>query len=174
MKRFLSILLIGIFLLGVVGCPPSKTDLGKSSTGAVLARQEMIDKTSPVFPMLGDVRYAVVRHDWVVAYYKQFRQELFDKDVVKWDERFDCNHFASYFVSSAQVRFYAENWGTSNPANTLAMGSYWYIKDSKTTLQGHALVMVITEFGVEYFEPQTGTYVTLSANEKLRSMLLVF
>lgn len=100
----------------------------------------------------GDSSYAEVNSAWLRDYYDQFRAEIFRHGVTKWDERFDCNHFAGYYVALAQTKFYLENFHSRTKANSLAVGSYWYISK-----QGpHAVVFALTERGTVWIEPQNG------------------
>lgn len=120
----------------------------------------------------GDELYATVSSDWILDFYLEFRKELFAKGVTKWDERFDCNHFAGYFVELAQTKFYLDNFQSRSAAQTLALGMYWYRQDSAPT--SHAVVVAITEIGVRFFDPQTGKFIVLSPAERASAFLVVF
>lgn len=170
-----------IFLLAIAcivlvnGCGPKKD--APFSTGQIISKIDLCNLFGASYTILrnvyaGDSHYAVVNSKYLPEFYDEFRKELFDKGVVKWDERFDCNHFASYYISLAQVKFYAKSWNSNTKAQTLAMGIYWYTKDNN---QGnHAIVVILTENGLVYLEPQTGKMVKLTESEKNSSFLKVF
>ena len=177
-------LIIPVIILGLVGLfwgcgPTSETSSIPAGTGVVLSAMDVVNRVTP-FPWMGDQSYAVVRREWVEVFYKEFRRDLFDRDVVRWNERFDCNHFSAYFVSLAQIRYYADNWGKNTGATTLAIGERWYVPGSRKPLvgqapkAGHAIVVMVTENGVEHFEPQTGQFITLSKEEIDSTYLLKF
>jgi hypothetical protein len=145
-------------------------DVCAYSAGVSVQTSELISIAG--IGVYGDTKYAVVKASSIPEMYQLFQKEIFDKGVVKWDDRFDCNHFASYFVSLAQVKYYLDNWNSSTPAQTLAMGVIWYRLDGRVTY--HAVVVVYTDAGLKYLEPQTGKLVTLSKTEELSAILRAF
>ena len=116
----------------------------------------------------GDASYAEVNSVWLKSYYDSFRSSLFREGVVKWDGRFDCNHFASFYVALAQIKFFNENFHGGTRAQTLAVGECWYHSERGP----HAIVMVVADTGVTYIEPQNGQQLNLST-EQIASRYLV-
>jgi hypothetical protein len=167
--KFSRFNVIAALFLGVAifigGC--AKKDASPLSTGQVV-QNPAID--TQLFGYVGDGPYAIVKADALPDYYQSFRKRLFDDGVVKWDERFDCNHFVSYYVALAQTQFYLKNWGATTPAQTLAMAEVWYRPGGGK--KGHAIVAAQTDRGLLFIEPQTGRTVTLSPAER-QSVFLV-
>lgn len=167
MKSFKYILLFVIMFFA--SCAPKNEK--SMSNGQVISSSQLLGKVGGGY--VGDQHYAIVDSKCLGMLYDEFRAEIFKKGVVKWDERFDCNHFASYYVSLAQTKFYLANWGSATKANTLAIGTYWYVVGGKGS-STHAIVVIYTERGLIFIEPQTGKEVQLSESEKLSSYLKVF
>lgn len=115
----------------------------------------------------GDSAYAEVNSAWLHAYYDEFLAEIFKHGVTKWDGRFDCNHFANYYAALAQTKFYLANFHSSTKARSLAVGSYWYVSKAGS----HAVVFALTERGVIWIEPQTGSELVLSPAEQASAFL---
>jgi hypothetical protein len=134
-------------------------------TGRVLTAQQVGDFVG--FPViLKDATYAEVSSAWLRSFYDDFRAVLFREGVTKWEETFDCDDFAAFYVSLANVRYFNATWSSSRPAQGLALGEYWFRPDGKRG-EGHAVVTALTERGQIYIEPQSGQELTLSQNEKL-------
>ena len=119
----------------------------------------------------GDASYAEVNAAWLKSYYDSFRSSLFREGVVKWDGRFDCNHFASFYVALAQIKFFNENFHGGTRAQTLAVGECWFMQ---TPITAHAVVMAITDLGPIYIEPQTGQQIALSTAQIASRFLVKF
>jgi hypothetical protein len=141
----------------------------KADTGRVLNALDLMGAgaTAPA----GDVGYAEVNSAWLAGYYDSFRNSLFREGVVKWDVRFDCNHFADTYAALAQLRFFVESFQSRTAAQTLAIGVVWYRPDKGG---GHAINCALTERGLIYIEPQTGAEVTLSESEIASRFLVRF
>ena len=140
----------GIILAAVIlafGCSKQERPL---ATAKVLTRWEV----GALMPSstLGDTAYAQVDSAALPALYDEFRAEIFRKGVTKWDERFDCNHFASYYAALAQTKFYLANFHSRTTAQSLAVGTYWY----QSPRGPHAIIVALTERGAVFIEPQTG------------------
>lgn len=143
------LLLVLIIALTLPSC--QKGDLSPMSTGKVVSAQELRDVMGTAFA--GDTNYAVVSYEQLPAMWKTFQGEIFKKGVTRWNERFDCNHFAAYFISLCQVRYYLDNFHSGTKSQTLAMGEIWY---STGPLAGHAVAGVLTDRGPVILETQTG------------------
>lgn len=159
-----------MFLLAFAGGCSRKSDQSPASSGQTVEVSELRQRIGAGF--YGDEVYALCAEDYLPRFYEEFRAELFKQGVVNWDSRFDCNHFAAYYVSLAQIKFYRANWHSSTKANTLAVGVIWYVPDNSTG--SHAIVAVLTEKNLRYLEPQSGKYVSLSKAEEASIFLRVF
>lgn len=122
------------------------------------------------FAICGDTGYAEVNSAWLKGYYDAFRSEIFRQGVTKWDERFDCNHFATYYAALAQTKFYLANFQSRTPAQSLAVGTFWY----RSARGNHAIVMALTERGLLFIEPQTGAELQLAPAERASAYLKNF
>lgn len=118
----------------------------------------------------GDTAYAVVRSDALPALYDNFISVLSSQGLVKWDSRYDCNHFAALYVALSQTKFAVAAWHSETKAQTLALCEVWYLQGGRPG-QGHAIVGAYTERGMIYIEPQTGQQVALTPAE-LNSIFL--
>lgn len=132
------------------GCSKPERPL---ATAKVLTRWEVGDLMPSA--TLGDSTYAQVDSAALPALYDEFRAEIFRKGVAKWDDRFDCNHFASYYAALAQTKFYLANFHSRTPAQSLAVGTYWYLSPAGP----HAIIVALTERGPVFLEPQNGSEV---------------
>jgi hypothetical protein len=131
------------------------------TTGRVLTNVEMQLRTGTRY--FGDEMYAEVNSVWLADFYDDFRRELHRLGVVHWDERFDCNRFAEFFVALAQARFFDATFHSRTRARALAMGPYWYVREDG---EGpHAVVQVVTERGRFFIDPQTGREIQLTPAE---------
>lgn len=150
-------------LLVIAGC--AKKEASPIASGQVVANPAVV---LPGY--VGDGPYAVVKSDALAAYYDDFREQLFKEGVTKWDERFDCNHFASYYVAKAQTQYYLANFHSSTPAQTLALAEVWYRPGGG--VKGHAVVAALTDQGLTFIEPQTGGRFQLTPTERASVFLV--
>ena len=157
--HFLSLLLIFILLIFVVSCNKRESQI---TNGKILTNIEVSNIRSGY---TGDSIYAVVNSNSLQSFYDNFRDVLSKQGLVKWDARFDCNHFSSLYIALAQSKYTVAAWNSSTPAQSLAMAEIWYNKDGIKN-NGHAVVLIITENGPIYIEPQTGQQIQLSDVEK--------
>lgn len=160
---FSALLALVIFIL--TSCTKS-ADIPQA-TAKVYTADEV--RSSVPGAICGDTAYAEVNSVWLRGYYDQFRAEIFRQGVTKWDDRFDCNHFASYYVALAQTKFYLSNFHSSTKARSLAVGSYWY----NSPRGPHAVVFALTEQGIVFIEPQTGKEVPMGVNEQMSAFLKI-
>jgi hypothetical protein len=141
-------------------------------TGRVLTAQQVGDFVG--FPViLKDATYAEVSSAWLRSFYDDFRAVLFREGVTKWEETFDCDDFAAFYVSLAAVRFFNATWSSPIKAEALAIGEYWYRPEGGKGA-GHTIVTALTERGQIYIEPQSGKEVYPTAAEKLSRYLVKF
>lgn len=95
--RRLNAALALVFLLCLGGCSKPDARLGSEVT---VDRQHL-----PKPQIAGDDRYALVKTTDLPALYDAFSSTLSDLGLVKWDASFDCNHFASLYISVNQARY---------------------------------------------------------------------
>lgn len=159
-----------VVLLLLSACAPTKpAGSGLAHTQRVLTPAE-VRATIGAHATLGDSSYAQVNSSSLRGFYEAFRADLFARGVTKWDQRFDCNHFASYFVSLAQVQFYRDNFHGRTQAQTLALGVYWY---HQAGTGSHAIVVALTERGLIFIEPQTGVELSLTEPERESAFMVL-
>ena len=144
-----------LLLVCVTGCSKREEKL---STGATIPAVQL-----PLTGPRGDSIYAVVQSAALPYLYDNFRSVLSSQGLVKWDARFDCNHFSTLYISTAQINYAVAAWHSSTPANSLALAEVWYIPTGRSP---HAIVAAQTEQGLLFIEPQTGKVITLSPSER--------
>jgi len=162
MRSLILCLISAVVCIGCSKQPPSM------AAGATLTAAQLTAAAGPA--VTGGTHYATVSAAALTAFYADFRSELFRQGVTKWDPRFDCNHFATYYVALAQTRFYLASFHSSTPAQTLALGVMWY----QSARGAHAIVMAITDRGLLFIEPQTGDEITLTPAERQSAFLTFF
>src|SRR5438309_1904439 len=112
MRRLKFFLLAGLFAATAFMPSCSKTPEASPTSGQLIAPLALQVATGPG-TFTGDAQYAAVSSEWMRSFYDEFRAEIFRKGVVKWDERFDCNHFAGYYVELTQTKFYLQNFNSN-------------------------------------------------------------
>ncbi len=158
LKGFITALLvvaICAWAFFVNACTPRPPD--PVSTGVVIPSKDLPG-------IKGDTAYGQVNSAWLHGFYARWHHDLFEKGVTKWEERFDCNRFASHYQAAAQIEYYVDNFHSWTPGRALALAEVWYKPDRSAT--GHAIVEAYTENGAVYIEPQTGRIFQLTAAEK--------
>lgn len=148
---FAALLMAATFLFTACG----KRELAVT-TGTVVQPAQLVG-------FKGDAAYSVVRSDALPVIYQDFRDELSRLGLVRWDVRFDCNKFATLYISVAQVKFAVLAWQSDTPAQSLALAEVWYVQ---STGGRHAIVEALTERGEVFIDPQNGLELTLSTAEK--------
>lgn len=156
------VLLACLAIVVIGGCAKRESEL---STRAVTVAAAL-----PIAGFKGDVAYATVRSTALPALYDNFRDVLSRQGLVKWDERYDCNHFAALYVALAQTQFAVAAWHSTTPAQTLALAEVWFVPGGAGA-KGHAIVAAVTERGLLFIEPQTGAEIQLNERER-RSIYL--
>ena len=155
MKYTTKLVLFIVVVLLIAAC--SKSPDRQASTNRVITPDEIRAAFGSAY--CGDAAYAEVRAAELPAIYADFRKAIFEQGVTKWDERFDCNHFAAYMVARAQAKFYLDNFHSRTQAQTLAIGVVWYVASPG---KAHAVVAAFTESGLIFIEPQTGQRVDVN------------
>lgn len=139
-------------------------------TGKVISSLEL--RTEVPGAIVGDRSYAEVNSAWLAQWYPIFRSKLFKIGVTRWDYRFDCNRFADFYSNLAQAFFAIEMFQSDLPAQALALGPFWYVRDNG---QGaHAIIQALTERGRVFIDPQTGQEVQLTAMERQSGYVQLF
>lgn len=166
-QRIVALCVAALFT-GILLLSPScsKQDASPLSTGDVVQRHELAGYLPG---LMGDGPYAKVKLSALSTHYTKFRKDLFDKGVIQWDKRFDCNHFATYYVATAQIDYYLANFHSNTPAQTLALAEVWYHPGGGP---GHAIVAACTDAGLVFIEPQTGNLVQLTKDERMSIWLV--
>lgn len=116
-----------------------------------------------------EAAYAEVDSTKLGAYYSHFLAELghvTGQNAPHWDANANCTCFSSFYADLAKAEYYLlEFHSFTGGATAPAVGTVWYVKDGVGPKQGHAIVVVLTEKGRLFIEPQNGAIVTLSPTE---------
>jgi len=109
--------------------------------------------------------YNKVNYQWVIDSYQDYRGYIAQgaMGVVKWDELTLCTYFSNSYAVWAQKQFQEYAWYHQVNNKQIAVGVTWYMKNTQF---GHAINVIYTERGKEYFEPQTGKFIELTQEEK--------
>ncbi len=133
-------------------------------------------------PTINSASYAEVSNAWLSSYstMSAFKADLFKRGVISstftgasgWDVTFDCVYFCHAFITYAQEEYHKAAERVTNPPPGLAIIWIEYYRDSDLAdaaahhkeADGHAILLVLTDHGPIFFDPQTGI-VTLSPTE---------
>lgn len=140
------------------------------TTGRILSDREL--RGAVPGAILGESVYAEVNSEWLPHWYRTYRQQLFKIGLVRWDSRFDCNRFADFYTNLAQAYFSVEMFHSTTPAQALALGPFWYVRQDGRG--SHAIVQAVTERGRIFIDPQTGEEMQLSALEQQSGYVQMF
>ncbi len=104
----------------------------------------------------GALNFAVPTRAWVLGPYSAFLKErLWDDNLSQWKFPWECRDFAS-LARILAVECWANTVGAQTTGEDgLAFGEFWFIPDPSKPNDGHAQCPVITEFGLDIYEPQT-------------------
>lgn len=157
---------------------------GRVLTPSQLSIQCIFAGMSPLEPVVTEsLTYAEVSSTWLASYQSTFQARLFAEGVMVsvssgssgWDVDFDCVAFTLAFITYAQEQYHRDAFYTAHPAPALAIIRIEYVRDSDLRYaaslkppaapEGHAILLIITEMGPRFYDPQTG-FVTLSTIEK--------
>ncbi|MCF3652408.1 hypothetical protein [Synoicihabitans lomoniglobus] len=164
--RVIGILAAAGWLSLMTGCTTvaPTNSAAHSITGRVISPTEI--KSLHKKTVLGDNSYAEVNSAWLAQFNADFKSELHRLGITKWDDRFDCNRFTDLYRSLAQAHYFRVSFHRAIPAEALALGPIWYVRESSG--RSHAIIQALTERGRVFIEPQTGKELVLSPRE-LRS-----
>lgn len=94
-----------------------------------------------------------------------YHQELFNVGVVNWNERFNCTDFTDFFLGYAGAETMVQTFHSAEPAAKPAIFALWY--HPNTEIEGHSIIVIITEKGLIYIDPQGDTPTHLTKQELL-------
>jgi hypothetical protein len=159
MKYLSTFLLILILMFG--GCAKQSSSITPNTDKSLPANLVEI-QIAAYFPgrnvgawaFTPDKSYALVNRKWIKSFYNEWREDLFKKGVIRWDDKFDCNKFAASFCAAAQIAYFNSSYGDSSKPQALAIGEIWYYPAYNQ--RPHAIVCAIADDGVIFLEPQTG------------------
>lgn len=181
-KKSLLPTILACFLL--LGCGPKKdeiekgienkpaiADTSKIFTGRVYTQVEVINLVG--YGYFGKSSYAEVNREWVLSHYMDYRMFLSKKPltVLRWDNKAECTFFATGYELFAQGNFKADSFQSWINTPSIAVGTIWYKLNAN---EYHAVNIMITARGAEFFEPQTGKFIELSVLEKSQPLLIKF
>ena len=126
----------------------------------VLTQVQSTFRNAKVFPT--DETYARPTQDFLTGnFYTFYREWLWEHLLYKWDEKFDCDNFASTYYTFSQIC----NRKGARSEQGIAVGMMFY--NNETTKGGHAINFAIVEDKkLITIEPQTGQIVELKQSEK--------
>ncbi len=115
-------------------------------------------KNSRVF--VSDASYARPTQKFLESkFYEFYKNWLWENDLSKWNNKFDCDNFAMNYYTFAQIC----NKKSSRKEEGIAVGVMFFKQDSGG---GHAINFAIVEDKKFItIEPQTGKVITLSQTE---------
>lgn len=140
------------------------------TTGRIYTLNEVRARIPTMF--FGDDSYAEVNSAWLHKWYGEYRSQLSRVGIVNWNARFDCNRFVDFYTGLAQAYYFCESFHDAKPAQALALGPIWYVRDDGRSR--HALVQALTERGRIFFDPQNGREVELTPKEQASAYLMLF
>ena len=162
MKKFNIILISAALLLS--SC--SRQDAPVKVVGEKVSSYSVVAVTMKEFrlpPVLPDSTYRYYDLSDLDRHYQEYKQDLFNKGVVKWNRTFDCNRFSQSFASFIQIKYFSESFHQFGSPEAILVGEVYYTDDERGN---HAINVFLTKNGFVFFEPQTGKLVNLSANER--------
>ena len=162
MKTIYYILLL-VLSLCFSGC--ATINRPKSMTyGNILTCQELEDITGLNANRYRNKTYAIVDTSALYYIYSDFWKIMHDY-INGWEPKFNCIHITSLYVEAAQLKFASKNFSYTSKAEALAIGEVWYHPDKFNEGMDHAIVIVYTNKGLLFIEPQTGNEIKLSDTE---------
>ena len=133
----------------------------------------------------GGANYACPTVAWLTGpCYNGFRQQLFSAGITAWMTGFNCRMFTLACLVYADACD-ALTVNAAPGTDTLAIGSFWFVPGPErfTGLnpplagtysgEGHAVIVALTDDGIKFMDPQSGTIWDMTQGE-LNSARLVF
>ena len=176
-----------LFLLAVLllvsGCTTTHR-LPPLTDGKILSRAEVTQKLSQLLPgksaTLSAQNYLEVRAVALPALINAYRYELSSlgvgvSDVTGnsgWDVRFNCTDFTDLFLGFSGSQVMRQLWTSSTEGQKPAIFAVWYVRDKSPVPTGpgsgrrHSIVLVLTDKGPVFLDPQEQDPVMLSTQEK--------
>ena len=157
---------LGVLLLGLATSCSRSPNVPVSIVDGKTLTQIQIELAVPGKVAASQAMYAEVDSTKLGAYYTHFLSVFSlatGQNAPHWDANASCTAFADLYADLAKCEYYQLEFRTVTQATAPAVGSVWYVKDDNR--QGHAIVMVLTERGRLFIEPQTGAVVTLTPAE---------
>lgn len=167
-KLLISTFLAALLIIAIfVGCS-RKDGEPQVFTGKELDRNAAISSVG-YGVNLGKLAYAQVNRDWILWCYADYRKWIGSGQygVMRWDDRSQCTFFASSFEVYVQMAYFRQAFHNGIKSPGAAVGTIWYLTNPELGFNspGHAVNMILTQNGIEYFEPQSGKFVILSAEQ---------
>lgn len=176
-KSFLIIFILAVFFCFFAPACSRKSDEPPIFNGQTINKLSLMVAYN--VPTTGKASYAVVNRDWVLWAYDDYRKWLGSGayGVTKWDDRSQCTLFATAFEVYCQLAFFRQGFHSDIQAKGIAVGTVWYFTFTpmqQGMLEGHAVNQIITQNGMEYFEPQTGKFIQLTDGQRLSTYFSKF
>lgn len=113
---------------------------------------------------IADLTYARVTRTGVTRLHSFMGKHLWTFRITGWATYFDCDDYARLaHVLAAVMHRKGRRQNVAPDAEAVAFGQVWYMIDNGG---GHAINWVVTERGLETWEPQTGRFTDLSRDER--------
>lgn len=140
------------------------TGCERRTSGPVASEGSVSRWALPLTGFHSDETYAPVSLSALPGFYDDLKAVLDRQGLTRWDNRYDCTHFASLYVALARARYAAQAWhAPASAPQTLALAEVWYRSASRGN---HAIVAALTAGGLVFIEPQTGEILNLTPAEK--------
>jgi hypothetical protein len=160
------------------------------ATGRVLDQTQMMVECNSLLPIgvmvsvpvqFSSLHYAEVDSHWIPGFMDRFRSDLFRQGVpvnlatgkTGWQERFNCTGFTDLFVGEAGAELMVSLWQSRLQVERPAILVVWFLPDDPRRgaapaaagpRPGHAVVLILTEAGPKWWDPQSGE-IHLSSTE---------
>ena len=154
----LTVIAAGAFLF-LTSCAPKKPG-SPVYTKTIITQAELAAKLGYGYNLFSDkyssASYEVVDYDYLMkAYHDTFWERLFRDKITKWNPRANCTIFTEKYIDGLQTDYYNDHFVFGSKANKLAVGELWYMPNSLDYSIAHSVVIVFTNKGLIYLEPQS-------------------
>jgi hypothetical protein len=126
---------------------------------------------------LTDTDYEIPTHDWIGGkFYNLYRNWLWKNNRERWTTYSDCDNFAFMFMVFANL-CHAKTMDARKKLGQktyqgIAVGVVFYMINGDNT-RGHAINFIHTDKGIEFLEPQDGSWVKLTDKERASAWFAV-